>query len=289
MRASWLNFSASTSSPRSGFRISRRAPVDSCFAVGRSSCASAPSLKNRIHGHLISENLVSPGADLYGKGGRAWLAAAPLSRVLRAQPERLLTLHDALSVEIQGLDGDVRRAKGNPTVKQVTTRPGVGVFRALCVQAEIGSIDRCHSSHELAASAGRVPTTRSSGGKTTHGGLGKASNRWLKWILVEIVVPLKLAPGPVGPYDRHLRRAKGKPKAQTAAARKLCCDLYRMLKHGWTYDEWLQQHGTSQRSEVRPVHRVGAMASQHRVIPPVTRLGHLLRLQARVFSGRRGA
>ena len=218
-------------------------------------------LKNRIHGHLSSENLVAPGSDLYGKGGRAWLATAPLSPVLRAQTERLLTLHDALTVEILGLDGDVKKAaKGNAVVTQLTTMPGVGMFGALFLQAEIGSIDRFTSSHALAAYAGLVPTTRSSGGKTAHGGLGKASNRWLKWILVEIVVTLKLAPGPVGTYYRHLLRAKGKPKAQAAAARKLCCYLYWMMKEGWTYQEWLQQHVDSQRSEVRPVQRMGAMA-----------------------------
>ena len=105
--------------------------------------------------------------------------------------------------------------------------PGVGIFSALCVQAEIGSIDRFHSSHALAAYAGLVSTTRSSGGKTAHGGLGTANNRWLKWILVEIVITLKLAPGPVGTYYRHLLRAKGKPTAQTAAARKLCCYVRR--------------------------------------------------------------
>ena len=218
-------------------------------------------LKNRIHGHLTTENLVAPGADLYGKGGRAWLATAPLSPVLRTQTERLLTLHDAITLEIQGLDGDVKRAaRGNPVVKQLTTLPGVGIFGALFLQAEIGSIDRFRSSHELAAYAGLVPTTRSSGGKTTHGGLGKASNRWLKWILVEIVVTLKVAPGPVGIYYRRLLRTKGKPKAQAAAARKLCGYLYWMLKESWSYDEWLQQHVNSQRSEVRPVQRMGAVA-----------------------------
>ena len=73
-------------------------------------------LKNRIHGHLTSENLLAPGTDLYGKGGRAWLASAPLSPlspVLRAQTARLLTLHDALTVEIVGLDADVKRAAKN--------------------------------------------------------------------------------------------------------------------------------------------------------------------------------
>ena len=218
-------------------------------------------LKNRIHGHLTAENLLAPGADLYGKGGRAWLATAPLSPVLRTQTERLLTVHDTLTGEIEKLDADVKAAaKDNALVTQLRTLPGVGIFSALMLQAEIGSVDRFRSGHQLAAYAGLVPTTRSSGGKTAHGGLGKASNRWLKWILVEIVVTMKMAPGPVGNYYRHLLRAKGKPKAQAAAARKLCCYLYWMLKNGWTYEQWLAQHDSSQRSEVRPVQRMGAMA-----------------------------
>ena len=218
-------------------------------------------LKNRIHGHLTAENLLAPGSDLYGKGGRAWLATAPLSPVLRTQTEHLLTLHDALTVQIHQLDEDVKRAaKGNAVVKQLTTIPGVGLFSALFLQAEIGAITRFRSSHELAAYAGLVPTTRSSGGRTAHGGLGKANNRWLKWILVEIVITLKLSPGPVSTYYRHLLRAKGKPKAQAAAARKLCCYLFWMLKHGWTYEEWLQQHVDHERSEVRPMQRMGTVA-----------------------------
>ena len=181
--------------------------------------------------------------------------------MLRTQTEHLLTLHDALTDHIHQLDEDVKRAaKGNAVVKQLTTIPGVGVFSALFLQADIGSITRFRSSHELAAYAGLVPTTRSSGGKTAHGGLGKANNRWLKWILVELVVTRKLAPGPVGTYYRHLLRAKGKPKAHAAAARKLCCYLCWMLKHDWTYAEWLQQHVNTERSEVRPRQRMGTMA-----------------------------
>ena len=162
------------------------------------------------------------------------------------------------SLEIQAGLRPMPAAKGHPVVTQLTTMPGVGMFGALFLQAEIGSIDRFTSRHALVASAGLVPTMRSSGGKTAPGGLGTASNRWLKWILVEIVVTLTLAP--VGTYSRHLLRAKGKPKAQAAAARTLCWYLYWMLKEGWTDQEWLQQHVDSQRSEVRPVQRMGAMA-----------------------------
>jgi transposase len=192
-------------------------------------------IKNRIHGHLTAENRLCPKADLYGKAGRAWLASVSLSPVLHEESQRLLRLHDVLAQEIARLDGQVRRAaRRDPIARQLATTPGVGVFGALFLRAEIGPIDRFRSSHELAAYAGLVPTTRSSGGKTTHGPLAKASNHWLKkasnhwlkWILVEIVQTLKLAPGPVGAYYRHLLRAKGKPKATTAAARKLCCYIY---------------------------------------------------------------
>lgn len=218
-------------------------------------------VKNRIHGHLTSENHLCPTADLYGKAGRAWLASVPLSPVLQEQSERLLRLHDFFTTEIRRLDGQVKRAaRHDPIAQQLATIPGVGVFGGLFLHAEIGPIERFRSSHELAAYAGLVPTTRSSGGKTTHGPLAKASNHWLKWILVEIVQTLKLAPGPVGTYYRHLLRAKGKPKATTAAARKLCCYIYWMLKEGWSYKEWLQQHAEARWSEVRPMQRLGAMA-----------------------------
>jgi len=75
---------------------------------------------------------------------------------------------------------------------------------------------------------------------------------------------LKLAPGPVGQHYRHLVRAKGKSTAATAAARKLCCYIYWMLKEGWSYEEWLQQHeqqhGPSRWSEVRPAQLLGTVA-----------------------------
>ena len=68
---------------------------------------------------------------------------------------------------------------------------------------------------------------------------------------------LKLAPGPVGAHYRKLLRAKGKPKATVAAARKFCTYLYWMLKKEWSYTEWLRQHD---RSEVRPVQPLGSAA-----------------------------
>src|SRR4030042_1005851 len=175
--------------------------------------------------------------------------------------------------------------KGGPVVQLLQTGPGIGIFGAALLRAEIGTIDRFTSSHELAAYAGLIPSTQSSGGKTTHGGVGRAGSPWLKWILIEIVQSLKLAPGPIGRHYQKLLRAKGKPKATVAAARKLCCYLYWCLKEQWSYDQWLRQHEESR--EGRPRHALGAAAEA--AAPPVTRMGHLLRTMLLDRSVRRGA
>ena len=78
--------------------------------------------------------------------------------------------------------------------------------------------------------------------------------------MVEIVQTLKRSPGPVGDQYRRLLKAKGKPKATTAAARKLCCYIYWMWKDGLSYEEWLGRRGNEVWSEVRPGQRMGMVA-----------------------------
>ena len=43
-------------------------------------------VKNRIHGHLTSENQLFGQTDLYGRAGRAWLEQVALSPVLATRP-----------------------------------------------------------------------------------------------------------------------------------------------------------------------------------------------------------
>lgn len=78
--------------------------------------------------------------------------------------------------------------------------------------------------------------------------------------MIEITQTLKQAPGPVGNHYRRLLKAKGKSKATTAAARKLCCYIYWMWKGGLGYEEWLERRQKEVWSEVRPMQRMGALA-----------------------------
>ena len=123
---------------------------------------------------------------------------------------------------------------------------------AQLIMAEIGDLSRFPTSHHLTSFAGLVPTTRSSGGKTIHGSLPGSGSPWLRWALVETTQTLKMKPGPVRAHFTRLTRAKGNSKATVAAARKLCCYLFWMLKEGRTYPDWLQNRHSNQRLEVRP-------------------------------------
>ena len=214
-------------------------------------------MRNRIHAYLTAENLRCPALDLYSKAGQAWLAAVELPAVVRGQVTLVLANHALLTTQIQALDRYIKgHVKRDATAQRLQTIPGIGPFGALLLQAEIGPIDRFGSAQELAAYAGLVPSTRSSGDKTRHGHVGRG-NPWLKWLLIEALQTLKLAPGPVGQHYQKVLRAKGKPKATVAAARKFCTYRYWMLKEEWSYTEWLRQHD---RSEVRPMQPLGSAA-----------------------------
>jgi transposase len=168
-------------------------------------------IKNRIHGYLTAENCRCLVTDLYGKAGRAWLQAVRLPEISRLQVDLLVEMLDALDVRIRRLDQRVQRTvKQDAIAERLQTVPGIGPFGALLLLAEIGRIDRFASSHQLTAYAGLVPSTRSSGDKTTHGTVGAEGSPWLKWILIEIVQTLKLAPGPIGRHYQKLLRSKGK-------------------------------------------------------------------------------
>lgn len=133
------------------------------------------SLKNRIHGHLTSENRRTEVTDLYGKAGRMWLATVALSEMGRLQVDLLLELVDQLDLRIKRLDRCVLQlVEGDPVAQLLQTWPGIGPFGAALLLAELGDVGRFRTSHELAAYAGLVPSTQSSGGKTSHGGVGRA-------------------------------------------------------------------------------------------------------------------
>jgi len=185
-------------------------------------------LRNRIHAVLADHGYGRPEGCWSGPG-REWLASLELPAVSREVIEDGLALIDALQEPIDRLDWEVhQRARSEPAVKVFTQLPGVGVFTALVLLAEIGDITRFGSARKLAAWAGLTPAVRGSDRTVRHGHISKQGSVWVRWVLCEAAQTAKRHPDFAASYQAIARR-RGKKIATTAIARKLLTRAYHLL------------------------------------------------------------
>jgi transposase len=194
-------------------------------------------LKNRLHALLDRHHIVAPPAsDVFGKRGRDYLSKVELPGPAHQLLRQNLRLLEILGSEIKEVEKQLAKAlEGDRRLELLRTIPGLGVLLATLVALEIDRIHRFMRPAKLVAYAGLVPTTYSSGGKTSHGALMKMSNKWLRWALVEAAwVAIRH-----DPYFRHqygLRcRAKGPKTAIVAVARRLAEVVWYVLTEDRPY------------------------------------------------------
>jgi transposase len=198
-------------------------------------------VRNRIHKVLARQHhLEMPVvSDLFGAKGRAALQAARIG-----EPDRHL-LDDALAV-LATLDERIKREERlikepmatNGSLRYVESMPGMGPILGGVVVTEIDEIERFRDADKLSAYAGLVPSTYSSGGKTTHGRTLSACNKWLKWALIEgawVAVGHSAYFGAF--YRRQLGRGKTKTKSIVIVARRMCHIIWQMLHEQRPYEE----------------------------------------------------
>jgi transposase len=115
------------------------------------------------------------------------------------------------------------------------TIPGIGKTLAVLISTEIDGIGRFKSPSRLSSYAGLVPSTHSSGGKTYHGKMTLEGNRWLRWALIEAVVPASYADAGIKQRLEALRKIKKANVAKVIMARWLLKVVYHVLKEGRPY------------------------------------------------------
>lgn len=175
-------------------------------------------------------------SDLFGKSGRQQLAALLVAPIDRIQIDRGLAFIDDINEWIQQSEATIRTlTRQNANVKLLKTIPGIGEFFARLIDAEIDDIGRFRSAKKLAAYAGLVPSTYSSGGKTYHGRIIKQGNKWLRWAFVEAVAPAIAADPQLRAQYEHLK-IRGVNKARVAVARKLLTIAFQILRDQRPYE-----------------------------------------------------
>ena len=180
---------------------------------------------------------LKPLSDLFGRAGREQLGALAVSPLDRIQINRSLVLIEDLNRRIKETEATIKeQSKGNANVRRLKTLPGIGEFFARLIDAEIDEIGRFRTAAKLAAYAGLVPSTYSSGGKTYHGKIIKQGNKWLRWAFVEAVAPAVSSDPDLKEYYERLKATKGPNRAKVATARRLLTIAFQLLRDGRSYE-----------------------------------------------------
>ncbi len=200
--------------------------------------------KNRIHRILSRYNLHAPCTDLFGKTGREWLLERlpTLSEIHQQMVQDYLTIIDALNELIKAADKTLKSwSKTDPRAAILMSMPGIGVYSAAIIIAEIAEIQRFKRAKDLCSFAGLVPSTRSSDNKTYHGRITKQGSAWLRWIMISASQRAgSRSPRLKAFYDR-IAQKHGSKTARVALARKMLSIVFYMLSRQQPFIEEYQQ------------------------------------------------
>lgn len=188
--------------------------------------------KNQIHA-VLYRGLVGkpPMTDLFGAGGRAWLAGLALPADERLTVEGCLRQIDLMDGEIAILEAEIaRRVLGSPQMRRLLTIPGVNAVTACSLMAAIGDITRFPSARHLVGYLGLDPRVAQSGpAPARHGRISKQGPGYARHVLVEAAWHLGRTIGPMRAFHERVRARRGANVATVAVARKLTVICWHML------------------------------------------------------------
>ena len=191
------------------------------------------AVKNRVHAILAKHGIIHQHSDLFGKGGRQFLAALELRDAPRRRLDSLMALIDDFDREITDTTREIeQRAREDDRVDVLCQIRGVGRYTALLIIAEIGDIDRFPTSRHLCSWAGLAPTVRSSDGKARLGHISRQGSPALRWALVEAAQKLTTGSGPLRDQFERIAKRRGRKIAKVAIARQILTLSYYGLRDG---------------------------------------------------------
>ena len=192
-------------------------------------------LKNRIHAVLTRHGISVPASDIFGKRSLRFIESrsSVLSNMekitLADMLERIKDLKDRIS-SIE--DEMARHAIENSNVNLLMTIPGINIYSATSIVAEIGDINRFEKKEKLASYSGLTPRQNQSGNRDIKGHITKHGPSMLRFILVNAAHSvIKYSEKMRKKYLSLVRRLE-KNRVIVAIARILLEIIYTMLKKG---------------------------------------------------------
>lgn len=200
------------------------------------------SVKNQIHGLLVSVGLEDRAASLQSKKGRQEL----LDTLNRAYPglvvHRLFETIDLLEHQVKKIEKELTDLVAqDEMVKLLRSIPGCGLITASTIRAYTDEIRRFRTYKEYASYAGLVPWVQCSNNTEHYGRITKRGPEPLRTAFVQLVLGMVRAKKKTLSYrlmQRYLgmKTEKGSGKAIIATARKLSKVVWFMLTTGRDFD-----------------------------------------------------
>jgi transposase len=185
------------------------------------------ALKNRVHALLARPGVEHGHAELFGPRGRRFLGELSLPAPTRRRLESLLALIADFDRELAAVKREIdARAKQDARVSVLTRIPGVGLFSALLVIAEVGDVTRFPSARHLASWAGLTPRLRNSGERVRLGAISHQGSAHLRWGLIQAAQTTGQAAGPLKTTYERIKRRRGGKVAKLAVAREILSLCY---------------------------------------------------------------
>jgi transposase len=216
----------------------RQREVRRALAVRQSLVRTRTRWINQMRGQLRSVGLRLARGTPTTFAPRVQALALP--GPLAGQLAPLLALLTPLQAAIAAADQQLIRWAGQDPIATTLQRvPGIGPLTALAFVAALDDITRFPTAREVPAYLGLVPRERSSGEVVRRGGISKAGNTELRWLLVEAGWRVLRSPAPahvaLRAWGERVAQRRGRRIAVVAVARRLARILYALWRDAAVY------------------------------------------------------
>jgi transposase len=198
-------------------------------------------IKNQVHAiinaHTFYSQRPSSFKDIFCKRGIIYLKGLALPEQERFILDRLLDKKNELERRRDEFDEYIEHIDFHPEdLKWLQTVPGMrGKLFKYILLSEIDNISRFRHSRALVAYVGLVPKEHSSGDKNRKGHLRTECNQFLRWAILQAVLPAMLKDKGLRKYYQDVKARKNSSTARISTARALLEAIYCVLKERRPY------------------------------------------------------
>jgi transposase len=194
--------------------------------------------KNSLQALALQSGLAKR-SHLFTKAGQQELGAVRMSPAMHWQREQWFQLLEPLNERLlQTMLWLKQQSQDDARIQLLRTHPGIGLLTSLCLVHTLWPVSRFRNQRKVAAYAGFDPMERSSAERKHFLGISKAGSRLLRYLLVEAAHTAVKKDDELKHFYQQLVIRRGRPKAKTAAARKLLIRSYIMLRDEIDYAEF---------------------------------------------------